>query len=55
MSNFTIFVVGLAVTLITGMGVITSQVFFGYHKFMNEKKKEPEHYPKIKKVAHESI
>ncbi len=33
MSNFTIFVVGVAVTLITGMGVITSQVFIGYKKF----------------------
>jgi len=33
MSNFTIFIVGLVVTLITGMGVITSQVFIGYSKF----------------------
>jgi hypothetical protein len=30
MNNFTIFVVGIAVTLITGMGVLTSQVFMGY-------------------------
>jgi len=33
MSNFTIFIVGLVITLITGMGVITSQVFLGYNKF----------------------
>jgi hypothetical protein len=32
MSNFAIFVVGIAITLITGMGVITSQVFVGYNK-----------------------
>lgn len=33
MNNFTIFVVGAAITLITSMGVLTSQVFFGYKKF----------------------
>jgi hypothetical protein len=33
MNNFTIFIVGLVITLITGMGVITSQVFIGYGKF----------------------
>lgn len=32
MNNFVIFIVGIAVTLITGMGVITSQVFIGYKK-----------------------
>jgi len=32
MNDFIIFVVGLVVTLITGMGVITSQVFLGYAK-----------------------
>ena len=30
MSDFVIFVVGIIVTLVTGMGVITSQVFLGY-------------------------
>lgn len=30
MNNFIIFAVGLVVTLITGMGVITSQVFIAY-------------------------
>jgi hypothetical protein len=39
MSNFAIFVVGITVTLITGMGVLTSQVFFGYHKFKLPKTK----------------
>jgi len=37
MNNFTIFVVGLIVTLITGMGVITSQVFLGYKKSLLSK------------------
>jgi hypothetical protein len=33
MSNLTIFIVGIAITLITGMGILTSQVFLGYNKF----------------------
>jgi len=33
MNNFVIFVVGSIITLIAGMGVITSQVFLGYKKF----------------------
>jgi hypothetical protein len=32
MSNFTIFVVGIVVTLIAGMGVLLSMVFVGYKK-----------------------
>ena len=32
MSNFAIFIVGIVVTLVTGMGVITSQVFLGYQR-----------------------
>jgi hypothetical protein len=32
MSNFVIFIVGLIVTLITAMGVITSTVFVAYKK-----------------------
>jgi hypothetical protein len=32
MSNFTIFIVGTVVTLITGMGVLISMVFVGYKK-----------------------
>lgn len=31
MNNFVIFIVGLVVTLIAGMGVITSTVFMGYN------------------------
>jgi len=30
MNNFTIFIVGLVVTLIAGMGVITSTIFIAY-------------------------
>lgn len=32
MSNLIIFIVGLAVTLIAGMGVITSTIYIGYKK-----------------------
>lgn len=32
MSNFVIFVVGIVVTLIAGMGVLISLVFVGYKK-----------------------
>lgn len=44
MSNFTIFIVGLVITLITGMGVITSQVFIGYDKF---KLPQPKKYDQL--------
>lgn len=32
MSDFAIFIVGIVVTLVTGMGVITSTIFMGYKK-----------------------
>jgi hypothetical protein len=32
MNNFTIFIVGIVVTLIAGMGVLLSMVFVGYKK-----------------------
>ena len=34
MDNFTLFICGIVVTLIAGMGVITSQVFMGYFKYL---------------------
>lgn len=40
MNNFVIFIVGISVTLVAGMGLITSQVFLGYNKF---KRKNYEH------------
>ena len=36
MDDFALFVCGVVVTLISGMGVITSQVFMGYNKFMKD-------------------
>jgi len=42
MDNFTLFVCGLLITLISGMGVITSEVFLGYKKFMEQGLKEKE-------------
>jgi len=32
MSDFAIFIVGIAITLVVGMGVITSQVFVGHQR-----------------------
>ena len=40
MNNFVIFIVGLVVTLIAGMGVITSTVFIGYNYPKEEKYEE---------------
>jgi hypothetical protein len=40
MTDFTLFICGIVVTLIAGMGVITSQVFLGYHKFIEEGKEK---------------
>ena len=34
MDNFTLFICGIVVTLIVGMGVITSQVFMGYFQYL---------------------
>jgi hypothetical protein len=36
MDDFALFVCGVVVTLISGMGVITSQVFMGYTKLMKD-------------------
>jgi hypothetical protein len=44
MDNFTLFICGLVVTLIAGMGVITSEVFLGYKKFMEKGRKKKEEY-----------
>ena len=36
----TLFFCGVVVTLIAGMGVITSEVFLGYKRYMRKNKKE---------------
>ena len=38
MDNFTLFICGIVVTLIAGMGVITSEVFLGYHKYLDQER-----------------
>ena len=38
MDNFTLFIFGVVVTLIAGMGVITSEVFLGYHKYLEQER-----------------
>lgn len=40
MDNFALFIAGVIVTLIAGMGVITSEVFLGYRRFMDQDKTE---------------
>tara|TARA_B110000211_G_scaffold211117_1_gene249712 strand:+ start:1297 stop:1503 length:207 start_codon:yes stop_codon:yes gene_type:complete len=45
MDDFALFVCGIVVTLIGGMGVITSQVFLGYFKYL-----ETERLRRLKKV-----
>lgn len=51
MDNFTLFVCGLVVTLIAGMGVITSEVFLGYRRFMEEGRKRREKNDTIKQTV----
>ena len=38
MDNFGLFICGIVVTLITGMGVITSEVFLGYYKYLEKER-----------------
>ena len=40
MDNMTLFFCGVVVTLIAGMGVVTSEVFLGYKRFINKYKEE---------------
>ena len=42
MDDFGLFVCGVVVTLIAGMGVITSQVFMGYTKLVKQPREEAE-------------
>lgn len=45
MDDLALFMCGVIITLIAGMGVITSQVFLGYKKFMQK-------YTSEKKTKH---
>jgi hypothetical protein len=40
MDNMTLFFCGVVVTLVAGMGVITSEVFLGYKRYMRKYKRE---------------
>ena len=48
MDNFALFVCGVVVTLVAGMGVITSEVFLGYSKYNKYKQKIAEEKEKGK-------
>ncbi len=50
MDNFTLFICGIVVTLIVGMGVITSQVFMGYFKYL-----ETERLRQLKKAQAQKL
>lgn len=49
MSNFIIFAVGLIVTLVAGLGVITSTVFMGYKKSITTE------YDNHKNLSHKPV
>ena len=38
MDTFALFVCGVVVTLVAGMGVITSEVFLGYYKYLEKER-----------------
>ena len=38
MDDFALFVCGIVVTLIAGMGVITSEVFLGYYRYLEQER-----------------
>ena len=38
MDDFALFVCGIVVTLVAGMGVITSEVFLGYYKYLEKER-----------------
>ena len=40
MNDMTLFFCGVVITLVAGMGIITSEVFLGYKRFMRKYKKE---------------
>lgn len=44
MSNLSLFICGLAITLISGMGVILSQINLAYKKINNQKKTKEEQF-----------
>ena len=46
MDNFALFICGIVVALISGMGIITSEVFLGYHNYL--KKERLKHLQKAK-------
>jgi len=50
MDNFALFVCGIVVTLIAGMGVITSQVFLGYFEYL-----ETERLRQLKKAQRQIL
>jgi hypothetical protein len=55
MDDFALFVCGIVVTLVAGMGVITSQVFLGYAEHLQREQKRIERLQKKEQENHDAI
>ena len=55
MDDFALFVCGIVVTLIAGMGVITSQVFLGYTKHLQREQRRIARLQKKEQENHDAI
>jgi hypothetical protein len=51
MSNFTLFVCGLAITLISGMGVAISQIHLAYEKHSKQETETQEYLEMLKEES----
>ena len=55
MDDFALFVCGIVVTLIAGMGVITSQVFLGYTEHLQREQRRIARLQKKEQENHDAI
>ena len=54
MDDFALFVCGIVVTLVAGMGVITSQVFLGYTEHLQREQRRIARLQKKEQENHEN-
>jgi len=55
MDDFALFVCGIVVTLVAGMGVITSQVFLGYTEHLQREQRRIARLQKKEQENHDAI
>ena len=55
MDDFALFVCGIVVTLVAGMGVITSQVFLGYTEHLQREQRRVARIQKKEQENHDAI